>query len=129
MTLRSESPLSRSVNVERLPKDRAEIVVEASPAECEALARDFKIPALRDLVRFDAEREHVLVQQQGELVGLRVDEREVKAREDLFDRRILRGRRRGIDDDLRGRSGARGSTGTDQHDRRSCRHGGRRRRG
>ncbi|MEE7458147.1 metal-binding protein [Methylorubrum populi] len=50
MTLRSESPLSRSVNVERLPKDRAEIVVEASPAECEALARDFKIPALRDLV-------------------------------------------------------------------------------
>ena len=50
MTPKAEGPLSRSVNVERLPKDRAEIVVEASPAECEALARDFKIPAIRDLV-------------------------------------------------------------------------------
>ena len=43
-------PLSRSVNVERLPKDRAEIVVEATPAECLALARDFGVPAIRDLV-------------------------------------------------------------------------------
>ncbi|MER2249292.1 DUF177 domain-containing protein [Methylorubrum podarium] len=50
MTPKPAGPLSRSVNVERLPKDRAEIVVEASPAECEALARDFKIPAIRDLV-------------------------------------------------------------------------------
>lgn len=50
MTPKPEGPLSRSVNVERLPKDRAEIVVEATPAECEALARDFKIPAIRDLV-------------------------------------------------------------------------------
>ena len=50
MTPKPEGPLSRSVNVERLPKDRAEIVVEASPAEGEALARDFKIPAIRDLV-------------------------------------------------------------------------------
>ena len=50
MTPKPEGPLSRSVNVERLPKDRAEIVVEATPAECEALARDFKIPAIRNLV-------------------------------------------------------------------------------
>ena len=50
MTPKPAGPLSRSVNVERLPKDRAEIVVEANPAECEALARDFKVPAIRDLV-------------------------------------------------------------------------------
>jgi len=47
-------PLSRSVNVERLPQDRAkhrcEVVVEATQAECDALATDFGIPALRDLV-------------------------------------------------------------------------------
>ncbi len=43
-------PLSRSVNVERLNKDRSEITVEASPEECAVLARDFKIPAIRDLV-------------------------------------------------------------------------------
>lgn len=47
---RPVGPLSRSVNVERLPKDRAEIVVEATQAECDALARDFGIPAIRDLV-------------------------------------------------------------------------------
>lgn len=50
MTQKPGGPLSRSVHVERLPKDRAEIVVEATQAECEALARDFKIPAIRDLV-------------------------------------------------------------------------------
>ncbi|MEH3118629.1 MAG: DUF177 domain-containing protein [Methylorubrum populi] len=50
MTSKPEGPLSRSVNVERLPRDRAEIVVEASPTECAALARDFRIPAIRDLV-------------------------------------------------------------------------------
>lgn len=49
MTTRS-SPLSRPVNVERLPKDRAEVSVEASPEECDALARDFGIVAIRDLV-------------------------------------------------------------------------------
>ena len=43
-------PLSRSVNVERLNQERAEITVEASPEECAALARAFKIPEIRDLV-------------------------------------------------------------------------------
>ena len=50
MKAAANGPLSRSVNVERLNKDRAEIVVEATPEECAALARDFKIPAIRDLV-------------------------------------------------------------------------------
>jgi hypothetical protein len=43
-------PLSRPVDVGRLPRGRAEVTVEASPEECAALARDFGIPALRDLV-------------------------------------------------------------------------------
>ncbi|MDP4023625.1 DUF177 domain-containing protein [Methylobacterium sp. NEAU 140] len=47
-------PLTRWVNVERLPPGRGAVTVEASPAECEALARDFGIPGIRDLVgRFD----------------------------------------------------------------------------
>ncbi|MEE7476099.1 DUF177 domain-containing protein [Methylobacterium hispanicum] len=47
-------PLSRVVNVDRLPQGRGSVTVEASPAEAEALSRDFKIPAIRDLVgRFD----------------------------------------------------------------------------
>ncbi|MFD0934490.1 YceD family protein [Methylobacterium trifolii] len=49
-------PLSRSVNVERLPQGRGAVTVEASPAECAALAADFRIPAIRDLVgRFAVE--------------------------------------------------------------------------
>ena len=43
-------PLVRWVNVERLPQGRGAVTVEASPAECAALAADFKIPGLRDLV-------------------------------------------------------------------------------
>ncbi|MEA1832431.1 DUF177 domain-containing protein [Methylobacterium durans] len=47
-------PLTRSVNVERLPQGRGAVTVEATQAECDALARDFGIPAIRDLVgRFD----------------------------------------------------------------------------
>ncbi|MDR7038141.1 MULTISPECIES: YceD family protein [Methylobacterium] len=47
-------PLTRSVNVERLPQGRGTVTVEATQAECDALARDFGIPAIRDLVgRFD----------------------------------------------------------------------------
>ncbi|MDP4006148.1 DUF177 domain-containing protein [Methylobacterium sp. NEAU K] len=47
-------PLSRWVNVERLPQGRGTVTVEASPAECAALAGDFGIPAIRDLVgRFE----------------------------------------------------------------------------
>jgi uncharacterized metal-binding protein YceD (DUF177 family) len=44
------SPLSRPVDVGRLPRGRAEVTVEASPEECAALARTFDIPAVRDLV-------------------------------------------------------------------------------
>ena len=43
-------PLARWVNVERLPQGRGAVTVEASPAECAALAADFKIPGIRDLV-------------------------------------------------------------------------------
>ena len=47
-------PLTRWVNVERLPQGRGAVTVEASPAECATLAADFKIPAIRDLVgRFE----------------------------------------------------------------------------
>lgn len=44
------SPLSRPVDVLRLLKNRGEATVEASPEECAALAADFNIPAIRDLV-------------------------------------------------------------------------------
>jgi len=43
-------PLARWVNVERLPQGRGAVTVEASPAECAALAADFGIPGIRDLV-------------------------------------------------------------------------------
>lgn len=43
-------PLSRPFRVDRLPRDRAGIVVEATPGEAAALAADFGIPAIRDLV-------------------------------------------------------------------------------
>ena len=46
----SETPLSRWVSVARLPPGRGAVTVEATPAECTALAADFKIPAIRDLV-------------------------------------------------------------------------------
>ncbi|WP_336488511.1 YceD family protein [Methylobacterium nigriterrae] len=47
-------PLSRSFSVERLPQGSGVVTVEASQAECDALAKDFRIPAIRDLVgRFD----------------------------------------------------------------------------
>lgn len=50
MSVHPSSPLSRPVDVGRLPRGRAEVSVEASPEECAALARDFGIPAVRDLV-------------------------------------------------------------------------------
>lgn len=47
-------PLSRSVNVSRLSQGNGAVTVEASQAECDALARDFRIPAIRDLTgRFE----------------------------------------------------------------------------
>lgn len=48
-------PLSRPVRIDRLRKDASDLTVEATPAECAALAADFGIPAIRDLVgRFAA---------------------------------------------------------------------------
>ena len=50
----ADAPLSRSVNVDRLPQGQGVVTVEATPAECDALAVDFRIPGIRDLVgRFD----------------------------------------------------------------------------
>lgn len=46
---RSDPPLSRFVNVARMPQGRGAVTVEATPAECAALAADFRIPAIRDL--------------------------------------------------------------------------------
>lgn len=49
-------PLSRLLRIDRLRKDGNAVVVEATPEECTALAADFKIPAIRDLVgRFRAD--------------------------------------------------------------------------
>ncbi len=50
MTRPAKGPLSRLVNVERLPRDRHEITATATPEECAALAADFDLVALRDLV-------------------------------------------------------------------------------
>lgn len=51
MTSRAPTgPLSRSLRVDRLVGDRAEVTIEATPEECAALAADFGIPAVRDLV-------------------------------------------------------------------------------
>ena len=53
-TPQESGPLARWINVERLPQGRGAVTVEASPAECAALATDFRIPAIRDLVgRFE----------------------------------------------------------------------------
>ena len=53
---RGSSPLSRLVRIDRIRKDGNEVVVEATQAECAALAEDFKIPAIRELVgRFRAD--------------------------------------------------------------------------
>lgn len=46
----SDTPLSRIVSVARLPQRRDAVTVEATPAECAALAEDFRVPAIRDLV-------------------------------------------------------------------------------
>ena len=50
MSATPRQPLSRSIEVGRLPRGRAEVSVEATEEECVALARDFRIPAVRDLV-------------------------------------------------------------------------------
>lgn len=48
--LEANGPLSRILSVDRLRRSDGRLTVTASPEECAALARDFKIPALRDLV-------------------------------------------------------------------------------
>ncbi len=50
MSATPRQPLSRPIEVGRLPRGRAEVSVEATEEECAALARDFGIPAVRDLV-------------------------------------------------------------------------------
>jgi hypothetical protein len=50
MTKAAIGPLSRPIRVDRLVGAKpANVDVEATPAECAALAADFKIPAIRDL--------------------------------------------------------------------------------
>ena len=49
MTPESVGPLSRPVSVERLPEEGIEVVVEATPEERAALAKDFKLPAIHAL--------------------------------------------------------------------------------
>lgn len=50
MTRASVCPLSRPIRVDRLVRDRAGVTVETTVEECAALAADFAIPAIRDLV-------------------------------------------------------------------------------
>ena len=49
MTPESVGPLSRPVSVEHLPEGGLEVVVEATPEERAALAKDFKLPAIHAL--------------------------------------------------------------------------------
>jgi hypothetical protein len=49
MTSKGAESLSRPVPVGELPTEGAEVVVETTPEEREALARDFKLPALHAL--------------------------------------------------------------------------------
>jgi uncharacterized metal-binding protein YceD (DUF177 family) len=49
MTIAVSSPLSRLVSVTDLPPRGLDVTVEASPEEREALARDFKLPAIHSL--------------------------------------------------------------------------------
>lgn len=52
--MKTAGPLSRPISVDRLRRDRNAVTVEASPEECAALAADFQIPAIRDLLgRFE----------------------------------------------------------------------------
>ncbi|GLS43683.1 YceD family protein [Methylobacterium brachythecii] len=49
MTHDPVGPLRRPTRVDRLVGRAATVTVEATPEECVALAKDFKIPAIRDL--------------------------------------------------------------------------------
>lgn len=50
VTLESVGPLSRPIAVDNLPAQGVEATVEATAEECAALAKDFKLPAVRSLV-------------------------------------------------------------------------------
>lgn len=50
VTFESIGPLSRPVAVDNLPLQGIEAIVEATAEECAALAKDFKLPAIRSLV-------------------------------------------------------------------------------
>ncbi len=50
MTRPVAGPLTRLIDVERARGDRSEITVEASAQECTALAAEWGIPGIRDLV-------------------------------------------------------------------------------
>ena len=43
-------PLTRSIRVDRMARAQGDFIVTATPEECAALAADFGIPAIRDLV-------------------------------------------------------------------------------
>ena len=43
-------PLSRSIRVDRMARAQGDFIVTATPEECAALAADFGIPGIRDLV-------------------------------------------------------------------------------
>jgi hypothetical protein len=43
-------PLSRAIRVDRMARSQGDFTVTATPEECAALAADFGIPAIRDLV-------------------------------------------------------------------------------
>ena len=49
MTPETVGPLSRLVSVDNLPAQGVEAIVDATAEECAALARDFKLPAIRRL--------------------------------------------------------------------------------
>jgi uncharacterized metal-binding protein YceD (DUF177 family) len=49
MTPEAVGPLSRQVDVRNLPPQGSEALVEATPEECAALAKDFKLGAIRSL--------------------------------------------------------------------------------
>lgn len=49
MTPETVGPLSRLLLVDRIPPEGLDVVVEATPEECAALASDLKLPAIRSL--------------------------------------------------------------------------------
>jgi uncharacterized metal-binding protein YceD (DUF177 family) len=49
MTPESVGPLSRPISVENLPAEGVSVTVDATPEERAALAKDFKLPAIRAL--------------------------------------------------------------------------------